>query len=103
MYCADMGNRGPAIVSLAYIRLLDNSRIRQLADCQLADHRRLCVLSFPFWRHLRDRELSSYLTYCGCDVSQLGSTRSSAMAVEILSTAAETYEKSHLKKLVIGE
>jgi len=21
-------------------------------------HRRLCVLSFPFWRHLRDRELS---------------------------------------------
>ena len=23
-------------------------------------HRRLCVLSFPFWRHLRDRELSSY-------------------------------------------
>jgi len=46
--------------------LLDNSRIRQLADCQLADwttrgcHRRLCVLSFPFWRHLRDRELSSY-------------------------------------------
>ena len=38
----------------------------QLADYQLADwttrgcHRRLCVLSFPFWRHLRDRELSSY-------------------------------------------
>ena len=22
-------------------------------------HRRLCVLSFPFWRHLRDRELCS--------------------------------------------
>jgi len=22
-------------------------------------HRRVCVLSFPFWRHLRDRELSS--------------------------------------------
>jgi len=72
------------------LRLLDNSRIRQLADCQLADwttrgldisrtwssrgldnsrtgqvadwttrgcHRRLCVLSFPFWRH--HRELSS--------------------------------------------
>ena len=42
----------------------------QLADTptrgfQLADwttrgcHRRLCVLSFPFWRHLRDHELSS--------------------------------------------
>jgi len=57
--------------------LLDNSRIRQLADTptrglptrgldnsrtgQVANwttrgcHRRLCVLSFPFWRHLRDR------------------------------------------------
>jgi len=61
--------------------LLDNSRIRQLADCQLVDwmtrgldnshtgqvadwtargcHQRLCVLSFPVCRHLRDRELSS--------------------------------------------
>jgi len=62
-------------------RLLDNSWIRQLADCQLADwttrglvnsrtrqlaywttrgcHRRLHMLSFPFWRHLPDCELSS--------------------------------------------
>jgi len=63
------------------IAYVENSRIRQLADCQLVDwtsrrlvnsrtrqlaywttrgcHPRLCVLSFPFWRHLRDRELSS--------------------------------------------
>ena len=69
------------IVKGIFRRLLDNSRIRQLAVCQLADwttrgldnsrtgqvadwttrgcHRRLCVLSFPVWRYLRDRELSS--------------------------------------------
>ena len=71
----------PTVYETSLQRLLDNSRIRQLADCQLADwttrglvnsrtgqvadwttrgcHRRLCVLSFPVWRHLRDRELSS--------------------------------------------
>jgi len=71
------------ITRCAKTGLLDNSRICQLADWttrgldisqtrlvnswtrQLAywtscgRHRRLCVLSFPFWRHLRDRELSS--------------------------------------------
>ena len=79
--------------------LLDNSRIRQLADCQLADwtsrgldisrtgqladwttrgcHRRLCVLSFPFWRHLRDRELSSprLVQYASCLVREMSSPR----------------------------
>jgi len=52
-------------------RGLVNSRTRQLvywtSRGQVADwttrgcHRRLCVLSFPFWRYLRDRELSSPL------------------------------------------
>ena len=46
-------------------RLLDNSRIANSRTGRLADwstrgcHRRLCVLSFPVWRHMRDRELSS--------------------------------------------
>jgi len=41
-------------------RGLDNSRTGQVADWTIRGcHRRLCVLSFPFWRHLRDRELSS--------------------------------------------
>jgi len=46
-------------------RLLDNSRIAKSRTGRLADwstrgcHRRLCVLSFPFWWHLRDREMSS--------------------------------------------
>ena len=41
-------------------RRLDNSRTGQVADWTTRGcHRRLCVLSFPFWRHLRDRELSS--------------------------------------------
>jgi len=41
-------------------RGLDNSRTGQVADWTTRGcHRRLCVLSFPFWRHLRDRELSS--------------------------------------------
>ena len=41
----------------------------QLADCQLADwttrgcHRRLCVLSFHVWGHLRDREMCLYLCH----------------------------------------
>jgi len=51
--------------------LLDNSRIRQLADCQPADwttrgldisrmpRATLCAQFSFFWRHLRDRELSS--------------------------------------------
>jgi len=41
-------------------RGLDNSRTGQVADWTTHGcHRRLCVLSFPVWRHLRDRELSS--------------------------------------------
>jgi len=41
-------------------RGLVNSRTGQVADWTTRGcHRRLCVLSFPFWRHLRDRELSS--------------------------------------------
>ena len=37
-----------------------NSRTGRLADRSTRGcHRRLCVLSFRFWRHLRDRELSS--------------------------------------------
>jgi len=41
-------------------RGLDNSRTGQVADWTTRGcHRRLCVLSFPFWRHLPDRELSS--------------------------------------------
>jgi len=41
-------------------RGLDNSRTGQVADWTTRGcHRRLCVLSFPFWQHLRDRELSS--------------------------------------------
>jgi len=41
-------------------RRLDNSRTGQVADWTTHGcHRRLCVLSFPFWRHLRDRKLSS--------------------------------------------
>ena len=37
-----------------------NSRTGRLADWTTRGcHRRLCVLSFPFWRHQRDRELSS--------------------------------------------
>jgi len=37
-----------------------NSRTGRLADWTTRGcHRRLCVLSFPFWQHLRDRELSS--------------------------------------------
>ena len=41
-------------------RGLDNSRTGQVADwTTLGCHRRFCMLSFPFWRHLRDRELSS--------------------------------------------
>ena len=41
-------------------RGLDNSRTGQVADWATRGcHRRLCVLSFRFWRHLRDRELSS--------------------------------------------
>ena len=37
-----------------------NSRTGRLADWSTRGcHRRLCVLSFPFWRHLQDRELSS--------------------------------------------
>ena len=64
------------ITRCAKTGLLDNSRICQLADwttrglvnsrtrqlvywTSCGRHRRLCVLSFPFWRHLRDRELSS--------------------------------------------
>jgi len=39
---------------------LDDSRTGHLTDWTTRGcHRRLCVLSFPFWRHLRDRELSS--------------------------------------------
>jgi len=41
-------------------RGLDNSRTGQVADWTTRGcHRRLCVLSFPVWRHLRERELSS--------------------------------------------
>jgi len=41
-------------------RGLNNFRTRQVADWTTRGcHRRLCMLSFPFWRHLRDRELSS--------------------------------------------
>ena len=41
-------------------RRLDNSRTGQVADWTTRGcHWRLCVLSFPFWQHLRDRELSS--------------------------------------------
>jgi len=41
-------------------RGLVNSRTRQLANWTTRGcHRQLCVLSFPFWRHLRDRELTS--------------------------------------------
>ena len=41
-------------------RGLDNSRTGQVADWTTCGcHRRLCVLSFPFWQHLRDPELSS--------------------------------------------
>jgi len=41
-------------------RGLDNSRTGQVADWTTRRcHQRLCVLSFPVWRHLRDRELSS--------------------------------------------
>ena len=41
-------------------RRLDNSRTGQVVDWTTRGcHRRLCVLSFPVWRHLRDRELSS--------------------------------------------
>jgi len=41
-------------------RGLDNSRTGQVADWTTRGcHRRLCVLSFPVWQHLRDRELSS--------------------------------------------
>ena len=41
-------------------RGLDNSRTGQVADWTTRGcHRRLCVLSFPVWRHLQDRELSS--------------------------------------------
>jgi len=41
-------------------RGLDNSRTGQVADWTTRGcHRRLWVLSFPFWRYLRDRELSS--------------------------------------------
>jgi len=39
---------------------LDNSSTGQVADWTTRGcHRRLCVLSFPFWQHLRDRDLSS--------------------------------------------
>jgi len=43
-----------------FVGLLDNSRIRQLADCQLADwttrgrHRQLCVLSFRSFGGIRE-------------------------------------------------
>jgi len=41
-------------------RGLDNSRTGQVTDWTTRGcHRRLCVLSFPFWRYLWDRELSS--------------------------------------------
>ena len=41
-------------------RGLDNSRTGQVANWTTRGcHRRLCVLSFPFWQPLRDRELSS--------------------------------------------
>ena len=41
-------------------RGLDNSRTGQVADWTTRGcHRWLCMLSFRFWRHLRDRELSS--------------------------------------------
>jgi len=41
-------------------RGLDNSWTGQVADWTTRGcHQRLCVLSFPFWQHLRDRELSS--------------------------------------------
>jgi len=41
-------------------RGLDNSRTGQVADWTTRGcRRRLSELSFPFWRHLRDRELSS--------------------------------------------
>jgi len=41
-------------------RGLDNSRTGQVADWTTRGcHRQLCVLSFPFWRHQRDRELAS--------------------------------------------
>jgi len=41
-------------------RGLDDSRIGHLADWSTRGcNRRLCVLSFPVWRHLRDHELSS--------------------------------------------
>jgi len=59
-------------------QLLDNSRIRQLADCQLADwttrgcHRRLCVLSFPFWpASARSRVVQS----ATCPLRELSSAR----------------------------
>jgi len=42
-------------------RGLDDSRIDQLTYwTSRGCHRRLYLLSFPFWRHLRDRELSRY-------------------------------------------
>jgi len=82
-------------VRLPLPRLLDNSRIRQLADCQLADwttrgcHRRLCVLSFSFWRHLRDRELSSYHCHaatCGKPLGYSDVVQDSQLMWPVLST-----------------
>ena len=59
-------------------RGLDNSRTWQVADWTTRGcHRRLCVLSFPFWRHLRDRELSSprLVQSASCLVRELTSPR----------------------------
>jgi len=59
-------------------RGLDDSRTGQLADWTTREcHRRLCVLSFPFWRHLRDRELSSprLVQSASCLVLELSSPR----------------------------
>ena len=42
-------------------RRLNDSRTGQVADWTTRGwHQRLCVLSFSFWRHLRDRESVSY-------------------------------------------
>jgi len=59
-------------------RGLVNSRTGQVADWTTRGwHRRLCVLSFPFWRHLWDRELSSPRVdqSARCPVRELSSYR----------------------------
>jgi len=63
-------------------RGLHNSRTGQVADWTTRGcHRRLCVLSFPFWRHARPRVVQ----YATCPVRELTSARSSCLVHEMSS------------------